>query len=162
MFVLSLLDGLLIPHVPRKRSMLSFHSVGSLQAVTLLVFGAVWPLVYPPSQDKKSGTAAAWCNIMGKWGNMVGFTYSSLTGARCLLYWTKHENPAIHAVGSVTETILEVILKAQGRRYNATYLNNLGQQERHVSESNKKAEKVEEDVGLCANRLGLPLPKCSG
>jgi len=110
MFVVSLLAGLLIPHVPRPRSMLSFHGVGCLQAASLLVFGAVWPQIYPMG----GGSVASWCNIGGKWGNCIGFTYSSLTGAQCLLYWTKHENPAVHAVGSTAETILEVILKTQG------------------------------------------------
>lgn len=111
MFVVSLLAGLLIPHVPRPRSMLSFHGVGCLQAASLLVFGAVWPHIYPKGAG---GRAAAWCNILGKWGNCLGFTYSSLTGAQCLLYWTKREIPAVHAVGSAAETVLEAINKTQG------------------------------------------------
>ena len=110
MFVVSLLAGLLIPHVPRPRSMLSFHGVGCLQAAVLLAFAAVWPQVYPDG----GGAAAAWCNILGKWGNCVGFTYSSLSGAQCLLYWTKRGIPAVHAVGSAAETVLEVTLKLQG------------------------------------------------
>ena len=111
MFVVSLLAGTLIPHVPRQRSMLSFHGVGCLQAATLLACAAVWPYIYTGSTD---GKAAAWCNILGKWGNIVGFTYSSMTGAQCLLYWTKRENPAVHAVGSAAETVLEIVLKTQG------------------------------------------------
>jgi len=111
MLIVALLAGVLIPHVPRKRSMLSFHGVGCLQAAVLIGLGAIWPYAYP---QKGTGHVAAWCNILGKWINCVGFTYSALTGAQCLLYWTKHENPSIHAVGSAAETVLEITLKTQG------------------------------------------------
>lgn len=111
MTVVALVGGLFIPHAPRTRSMLTFHAVGLLQAMSLLAFGGIWSLIYG---DETRGKIAAWCNILGFWFNLLGIVYSAITGAQCLLYYTKHSNPQVHAIGSIAETFLEIVLKGQG------------------------------------------------